>query len=378
MVSKSQLGEDRKTMTVDEIAKKYNKGTATIGRWLRKYGLTNQIARTDIKDEDVIQDFKSGLGINDIAKKYNTSHETILKRLKKYNLSHSIKDGVRKKNLDRYINNSDRIIDSHHGGIQKPRMTGSSYSFSKIMKYYQFGEFYKRELELWKDRDIQRKLYENRFKYIGKKPQELSDFELMRGMGISGIIRSYTVFNVDLLDKLVKKYNIYSIYDPCAGWGERGLYCYYNNIEYLGIDINKNLFKGYNEMIEDYNMQRVGYLNDDSSTVDVVGYKAQMVFTCPPYYDTEIYTKVGAENSENLKEFLDWWRKVVRNSKQVDPIFFAFQINQAYKDEMGMVVLEEGFEFVEEITEKNIQKSHLNQTKKEYESIMLFVNKERL
>lgn len=265
------------------------------------------------------------------------------------------------------------------GYTPKCSLTATPDSLSRWAKHYQFQEFYKRELAMWEANHnyhglpLQMYLYHNRLKYTGKRPSELSDIEIMRGFKIAGILQGYSVFNISLMDQVVSKYNIKSVYDPCAGWGERELYCYKKGIAYQGNDINSGLADGYASMESELGMKDQSFGVTDSSVYqDSRRYDA--VITCPPYGDTEIYSEYGAENLSD-KVFLLWWQQVVRHT---DSRYFCFQINQKYKDAMGRIVEDCGFKFLEELAGGNTRVSHFNRRrggvilKKEYESMLVY------
>lgn len=88
--------ELQKTHTVKEMADIFGFSVTTMGRRLASLGLTKPADRTDIKDEDVVDDWNNGLTIIEIAKKYNTSHDTITKRLKKHGIKCSRVEGIKK------------------------------------------------------------------------------------------------------------------------------------------------------------------------------------------------------------------------------------------------------------------------------------------
>lgn len=88
--------ELQKTHTVKEMADIFGFSVTTMGRRLASLGLTKLTNRTDIKDEDVVEDWNNGLTIVEIAKKYNTSHDTITKRLKKHGIKCSRVEGIKK------------------------------------------------------------------------------------------------------------------------------------------------------------------------------------------------------------------------------------------------------------------------------------------
>lgn len=91
---KNRLIELRKTHTVQEIADMFGKSEKTISRHLKNFGLTKPADRTDIKDEDILNDWSNHMSIIEIARKYDCSHDTITKRLAKYDISCDRKSGI--------------------------------------------------------------------------------------------------------------------------------------------------------------------------------------------------------------------------------------------------------------------------------------------
>ena len=255
-------------------------------------------------------------------------------------------------------------------------------NFTKFVKYYQFGVFYERELKLWhENKDFRGKplhdyLYENRLKYIGKKPEELTDAEILRGLTISGVLKSYTRFDASLMKEVIQKYAIKSVYDPCAGWGERMLCAYSERIPYKGVDINEKLRAGYENMICDLGLDDCIFSVGDSSVLRADdGYDA--VITCPPYYDVEHYSDIGAENL-SYSDFLNWWDNVVTNSVTNSTRYFCFQINCKYRDDMIRIVEDHDFCLIDAMTYKTNNSSHFTRrkggknVKKEFETMLVF------
>lgn len=264
-----------------------------------------------------------------------------------------------------------------------PALSSNPANLSLIVKAYQFHVFYAREEQLWRDNRRVRKnlpvqlfLYYNRLRYKNFVPDRVSDLQLMRAFTVSGVFKGYTVFDSRLMDLAVSKYNIKSIYDPCAGWGERGLYCKSRDMKYLGVDINHALFAGYDKMRQEYNMQEQQFIESDSASVALFdNYDA--VLTCPPYGSTEIYSPNGSENLDDF-DFLNWWRDVVRNSLSVNPRYFCFQINQKWRDSMISVTQEFNLRLIDELFYNTSRVSHLNRKpggvklKREFESMLIF------
>lgn len=256
-------------------------------------------------------------------------------------------------------------------------------SLSAVVKDAQRKVFYKRELELWNKNPlrngkwgtVQAFLYANRYKYLNKLPHELTDRMLLRAFRISGLHMGYTAFNSALMRQVIEKYNIKSVYDPCAGWGERMMTCGKLGVSYEGCDINSELFEGYKKLYELIDGFKPVLHNNDSANQFVIG-DADAVITCPPYKNIEVYSDNGAENLSD-DDFAAWWSDVVKNCSYSNAKVFAVQTNQACRKVFADALAEQGWTFKEELVFDNNQKSHFHRvsgmTKREYESMLVFV-----
>ena len=244
---------------------------------------------------------------------------------------------------------------------------------------------YKREIAMWNEnrphgkysQPLQVFMYINRYKYLNKLPDELTDADILRGFGISGVIRPYTVFNTSLYEKVLNKYKSDTVLDPCAGWGERLIYCGLTGRKYVGYDINSELQAQHNYMISSNGFENHKVFHGrDVAMCDLQS--ADICITCPPYHDVEIYTDSGIEN-KSYDEFLYWWRTVaLKCYDETDASTFAFQINQKYLNDMKAKVEYAGWKFVEQF-DMDTQSSHFTRSKggknkkKEFESMLVFV-----
>lgn len=255
-------------------------------------------------------------------------------------------------------------------------------SLSAIVKDAQRKVFYKRELELWNTNllrngkwgTVQAFLYANRYKYLNKLPHELTDRMLLRAFRISGLHIGYTSFNSSLMRQVIEKYNVKSVYDPCAGWGERMMTCGKLGVSYEGCDINSELFEGYKKLYELIDGFKPVLHNNDSANQLVVS-DADAIITCPPYKDIEVYSENGAENLDD-EDFAAWWSEVVKNCSYGKAKVFAVQTNQACRKVFADALAEQGWQLKEELLFDNNQKSHFHRvsgmTKREYESMLVF------
>lgn len=256
-------------------------------------------------------------------------------------------------------------------------------SLSAIVKDAQRKVFYKRELELWNKNPlrhgkwgtVQAFLYANRYKYLNKLPHELTDRMLLRAFRISGLHMGYTSFNSSLMRQVIEKYNVKSVYDPCAGWGERMMTCGKLGVSYEGCDINSELFDGYKKLYELIDGFKPVLHNNDSAN-QLVTTDADAVITCPPYKNIEVYSDNGAENLGD-EDFAAWWGDVVKNCSYSKAKVFAVQTNQACRSVFEDALVAQGWQLKEELVFDNNQKSHFHRSngndKHEYESMLVFV-----
>ena len=256
-------------------------------------------------------------------------------------------------------------------------------SLSAVVKDAQRKVFYKRELELWNENSLRKGkwgtvqvfLYVNRYKYLNKLPHELTDRMLLRSFRISGLHMGYTSFNSALMRQVIEKYNVKSVYDPCAGWGERMMTCGKLGVSYEGCDINSELFEGYKKLYELIDGFKPVLHNNDSANQLVTG-DADAVITCPPYKNIEVYSDNGAENLSD-EDFAAWWGDVVKNCSYGKAKVFAVQTNQACRSVFMDALVAQGWQLKEELVFDNNQKSHFHRvsgmTKREYESMLVFI-----
>lgn len=217
--------------------------------------------------------------------------------------------------------------------------------------------FYARELQMWEADEVHHRkwgrlrarLLANRLHYLGRLPE--SALEVVRGLAISGEIRSYSTFINTAMLAVLDRYEPTHMYDPCSGWGERMLTCAQRGVSYTGTDISDAVVTAHQGLINRLGLTDVSVLLGDSATRDMRGGTHEMVLTCPPYGDTEIYTSQGAENLDG-EAFLEWWKQVVSMSVASSTRVFAFQISEKWRKRMSAVaqsVLGEQWHLADEI-----------------------------
>jgi len=97
-----------------------------------------------------------------------------------------------------------------------------------------------------------------------------------------------------------------TIMDPFCGFGGRLVAAMMKNINYIGIDLNKDLEEGYQRLLHDFrekSTSKIQLLFKDSNIIDYSNYKYDMVFTSPPYENIEIYKHMEKKSIEEWNKF---------------------------------------------------------------------------
>ena len=122
------------------------------------------------------------------------------------------------------------------------------------------------------------------------------------------------------------------VFDPCSGWGGRlmGSICSTKNIQYIGCDVNSNIFESRSyerigEFIEEEIGRKSNYkvhqisstrFNETDDYKQHIG-KVDLLFTSPPYFNQEQYS-TDKEQSYNLyPSYKEWINGYVRETFQI-------------------------------------------------------------
>lgn len=235
--------------------------------------------------------------------------------------------------------------------------TAGSRQISWLARSAVWETFYARELQMWEADEVHHRkwgrlrarLLANRLHYLGRLPE--SALEVVRGLSISGEIRSYSTFVNTTMTAVLDQYKPMSLYDPCSGWGERMLTCAQRGVMYTGTDISEAVVQAHQSLIDRLGLTHADVTLGDSAIRDMRGGTHEMVLTCPPYGNTEVYTENGAENLDD-EAFLEWWQQVVRMSVAPPTRVFAFQISEKWRHRMtdfAQDELGEGWRLADEI-----------------------------
>lgn len=306
----------------------------------------------------------------EIVKNNSLNYAEVFSESQFYNIMLYLKDSLRYYSSDEArLSEMNRII-NNKGDYSK------FTTDNKIVLSFQYKEFYKEENRLWKNTDIKNFIVQNREKYLLKK--EFTDNELLRGFKISGKYIGYSHHSPFWIKAFVEEFNIKSIYDPCGGWGHRFLGAY--NIDYIYNDTNLSVLNNVKELYSKYKEYFNGnkyFYNEDASSFKPKEYY-DAVFTCPPYYNTEIYEddKSSTKLYNNYNDWLNiWWRNLVKINNNAK--YFSFVINSKYLEDMKNICLNKGLQLLKIIKVGKTVLNHFQhnkQTRKD-EYLLIFNNK---
>jgi len=243
---------------------------------------------------------------------------------------------------------NEEILHDEFEKINKKHNFSDNSNYNKIVEHFQ-QHFYREERRIWNIPQKREILVTNRTFWKKRDYLEVTNKQFLQGFKISGIYNGFSFFSTSWIKSFIEKYKISSIYDPCMGWGHRLLGA--NNIIYIGNDTCAETVQGNIQISNYFNMQNKTFYNMPAESF-IPYHEYDAVFTCPPYFKTEIYEGHNTSTSKysNYEEWLNiWWKGVIKSSVFNKPKYFAFVINNRYKEDMLKICLEEGLVLLEEI-----------------------------
>lgn len=145
------------------------------------------------------------------------------------------------------------------------------------------------------------------------------DYEYKSAYDISN---GTSVFDPVLCELAYQWFNIPNgkILDPFAGGSVRGIVAAKLGFDYLGNDLRKEQIEANRinatEVLRDSELYPI-WTDGDSLNIDKIadGYEADMIFSCPPYADLEVYSDDERDISNmSYDDFIKIYREIIRKS----------------------------------------------------------------
>lgn len=121
-------------------------------------------------------------------------------------------------------------------------------------------------------------------------------------------------FRISVALSVYKLFNAKNILDPSAGWGDRLLGAIGHGVEsYVGVDPNEQMHPHYDAMIKmlvaPEKQKNFTMINDGFETAIIPNNKYDLVFTSPPFFDLESYSKSEKDSIIAYPTFEQWYNK---------------------------------------------------------------------
>lgn len=143
--------------------------------------------------------------------------------------------------------------------------------------------------------------------------------EKYHGKTQNGLSQSGTsIFDPVLCELMYKWFNVYGgkIFDPFAGGSVRGVIAALLGYDYTGIDLRKDQIDANYKNAEELNVSTTWVCADSLNADEYVQDESvDMIFSCPPYADLEVYSDDPRDLSTmDYYEFLGAYREIIRLS----------------------------------------------------------------
>lgn len=131
-----------------------------------------------------------------------------------------------------------------------------------------------------------------------------------------------------------------NILDPFAGGSVRGIVANYLGYKYTGIDIRQEQIDSNRDQaleILDVNNQPNWYVGDSDKVLDDFNKEYDFIFSCPPYADLEVYSKIEGDISNmSYVKFMQSYESIIAKScKLLKPGGYACFVVGEVRDKKG-------------------------------------------
>lgn len=164
-----------------------------------------------------------------------------------------------------------------------------------------------------------------------------------KDMNLSNNVKGTSIFDPVICETSYRWFNIEggSVIDPFAGGSVRGIVASLTGHTYLGIDLREDQIESNIENAKEMKVPEgmVRWVCDNSLNVDQYAENESydMMFTCPPYFDLEVYSN-NPEDISNMSydDFISVYSDIIRRTaKKVRNNRFAVIVISDVRDKKG-------------------------------------------
>lgn len=192
--------------------------------------------------------------------------------------------------------------------------------------------------------------------------------EKVAGTRVSNDESTFDPFLCEILYTWFTKKN-YKVLDPFAGGSVRGIVASVCGLDYTGIDLRQEQVKANEEQLYILNkfdgLTAPTWLIGDSANMDNLldeDYKTDFIFSCPPYFDLEVYSKLENDLSNmSVDDFSKTYKNIIKKAcnRLKENRFACFVIGENrnkqgnYNNLIGLTIesfIESGLSFYNEMS----------------------------
>lgn len=250
-------------------------------------------------------------------------------------------DAQKENRLGRVINPKDILLEEDHLQMNHQGIDLANHFHPHMMEaYYSRGD--NSPMETYNNDEKLRDCI-NRWLEIGKVPNPAGMRRILKTRnGTRGVVNFKPVIAKFIYDNYASEGD--SVLDPCAGYGGRLVGCIATNknLLYHGIDPNGETAVGdmrlasfFSNQYDALGLRIYKYrfrfdLGRAEEIMPKLDEKYNLIFTSPPYFNTEIYSDSGDQSSHKYQEYEEWKEK-----------FLFILVKESYRllEEGGYLVL---------------------------------------
>ena len=132
------------------------------------------------------------------------------------------------------------------------------------------------------------------------------------------------------------------ILDPFAGGPSRGVVAEYIGFNYTGIELREEQVIANKENSKIFGVEPNWIIGDSNIIIDSLNKEYDMIFTCPPYYNLEVYSKLNGElsSASSYQQFIDMYSSILHKSvsKLKDDRFACIVIENIRDKKTGKIL----------------------------------------